>query len=75
MNCFKLSRLYLLVMPIKNHRVSLQDSSEETACSLNTMVCALKNNVRRRRGKLIPSYAFETETLFLFYFKNRKSCA
>lgn len=74
MNPFKLSRLHLLVMPIKNHHVSLQDSSEETVCSLNTVICALKNNVHRIRGKRIPSHAFETETLFWFYFKNHKSC-
>lgn len=51
MNPFKLSRLYLLVMPIKNHHVSLQDSSEETVCSLNTVACALKNNAHKIRGK------------------------
>ena len=75
MNPFKLSRLHLPAMPIKNHHVSLRDSLEETVCSLNTVVCALKNNVHRIRGKLIPSNAFETEALFLFYFKNHKSCA
>lgn len=55
MNPFKLSRLHL-VTPIKNHHVSLQDSSEETVCSLNTMVRALENNVHRVRGKGVLPY-------------------